>query len=96
LGAVDAGAASFGHYEVFVYLPWGTNRTHRRLTTISSTKTLSSSPWISGQGRQWVSLGTYTFNADGTEFIHLEAVTKETADTRTVAFDAVKFVFRAP
>jgi hypothetical protein len=45
---------------------------------------------------QWVSLGTFTFNADGTEFVHLEAATSETADTRTVAFDAVKFVFRAP
>jgi hypothetical protein len=43
---------------------------------------------------QWVSLGTFTFNADGTEFLHLEAATSEPAGTRTIGFDAVKFVYR--
>ena len=84
-----------GHYEVFVYLPWGTNRTraaHYYLKHEGDVVEFTLDQ--QAKAGQWVSLGTYTFNADGTEFIHLEAATKETADTRTVAFDAVKFVPR--
>ena len=86
-----------GHYEVFVYIPRGTNLTSAARYYLKHEGDVLD--FVINQrtrAGQWVSLGTYTFNADGTEFVHLEAATSEPADTRTVAFDAVKFVFRAP
>jgi hypothetical protein len=84
-----------GHYEVLVYIPGGVNRTtaaHYYLKhegeVIEFTLDQRAKAW------QWVSLGTFTFNADGTEFLHLEAATSEPAGTRTIGFDAVKFVYR--
>jgi hypothetical protein len=85
-----------GHYEVFVYIPWGANRTSARYYLKHEGDVLDFVINQRTKAGQWVSLGTFTFNADGTEFVHLEAATSEPADTRTVAFDAVKFVFRAP
>jgi IS4 transposase len=86
-----------GHYEVYVYIPWGANRTRAAHYYLKHEGDVAEFT-IDQQAKagQWVSLGTFTFNADGTEFIHLEAATKEPADTRTVAFDAVKFVYRTP
>ena len=86
-----------GHYEVFVYIPWGYNLTSTAHYYLRHEGDVVDS-WIDQRAHagQWVSLGTYTFNANNTEFIHLDAATKERADTRTVAYDAVKFVYRAP
>ncbi len=86
-----------GHYEVFVYIPWGTNLTSAaRYYLKHEGDVLDFVIDQRTKAGQWVSLGTFTFNADGTEFVHLEAATSEPASTRAVAFDAVKFVFRAP
>ena len=84
-----------GNYEVFVYLPAGVGTT------------LNARYWVyhSGQynlvtrsqafyANQWVSLGTYYFNAVGNEFVSLSDVTYECYLCRTLAFDAVKFVPR--
>jgi hypothetical protein len=84
-----------GIYEVFVYIPWVYNLTstaHYYLRHEGDVVDF----WIDQRAKagQWVSLGTYTFNANNTEFLHLEATSKEPADTRTVGYDAVKFVYR--
>jgi len=84
-----------GRYEVFVYIPGGYNLTssaHYYLKHEGETVEF----WINQRANagRWMSLGTYTFNANNTEFVHLEAATREAADTRRVAFDAVKFVYR--
>ena len=86
-----------GRYEVFVYIPWVYNQTstaHYYLRHEGEVIDI----WINQRAKagQWVSLGTYTFNANNTEFVHLESATKEPADTRTVGYDAVKFVYRGP
>ena len=86
-----------GRYQVFVYIPWVYNLTSTAHYYLKHEGDVLDF-WIDQRANagQWVSLGTYTFNANNTEFVHLEAASKEPADTRTVAFDAVKFVFRAP
>jgi len=84
-----------GQYEVFVYIP-------ERYTTTSNARY-----WVahSGQytlrsvnqsttGSQWVSLGTYYFVGDGSEYVSLADVTYEPYRTRLIAFDAVKWVPR--
>ncbi len=86
-----------GHYEVFVYVPSGTNRTtaaHYYLRHEGDVVEFTINQ--RAKAGQWVSLGTFTFNADGTEFVHLEAATSEPAGTRTVGFDAVKWVYTGP
>jgi hypothetical protein len=86
-----------GRYEVFVYIPWVYNQTSSAHYYLKHEGDVVDF-WIDQRAKagQWVSLGTYTFNANNTEFVHLEAATKEPADTRTVAFDAVKFLYRGP
>jgi hypothetical protein len=85
------------HYEVLVYIPGGTNRTssaHYYLRHEGEVVEFKIDQ--RAKAGQWVSLGTYTFNANNTEFVHLDAVTGEPAGTRTVGFDAVKWVYRGP
>jgi len=84
-----------GYYEVFAFLP-------DRIAT-----TLNARYWIYHHSRydlapraqgfyenQWISLGTYYFNALGGEYVSLADVTYECYFCRVVAFDAVKFVPR--
>ena len=85
------------HYEVWVYIPGGTNRTssaHYYLRHEGEVVEFKIDQ--RAKAGQWVSLGKSTFNANNTEFVHLDAVTGEPACTRTVGFDAVKFVYRGP
>ena len=86
-----------GRYEVFVYIPWVYNQTSTAHYYLKHEGDVVDF-WIDQRANagQWVSLGTYALNADNSEFIHLEAPTKEPADTRTVGYDAVKFVYRGP
>jgi hypothetical protein len=80
------------YYEVFVYIPY-------RYTTTSSARY-----WVrhahgytlrivnqSTNGDRWVSLGTYRFVGNGTEYVSLSDVTYEPRVSRLVAFDAVKW-----
>ena len=84
-----------GNYEVFAYIPRGIG------TTVSARY------WVFHNGRydlanrsqafhadQWMSLGTYTFDASGGENVLLSDVTYECYVCRTLVFDAVKFVPR--
>lgn len=84
-----------GQYQVFAYIPRVRNATQKALyyvkhegdiTTITVDQTK--------MGGQWVSLGTFMFSANGTEFVHLDGVTEEAAGSRLIGFDAVKFVAR--
>ena len=79
---------------MLVYIPGGTNRTtsaHYYLRHEGEVVEFKIDQ--RAKAGQWVSLGTYTFNANDTEFVHLEAATSEPAGTRTVGFDAVKWVY---
>jgi hypothetical protein len=79
-------------YEVYVYIP-------ERYTTTSQARY-----WImhadgytlrvvdqSTTGGRWVSLGTYRFRGDGSDYVSLADVTFEAYHSRLVAFDAVKW-----
>lgn len=86
---------SSGYYEVSVFVPY-------RYTTTAQARY-----WVrhangyklrlvdqSTQGDQWVSLGTYYFSGDGSEYASLADVTYEPYRTRLIGFDAVKWVRR--
>jgi hypothetical protein len=81
-----------GRYEVFAYIP-------NRYTTTARARY-----WVrhagqftlrivdqSANGGRWVSLGTYTFTGDGTEYVSLADVTYEPYLSRLVAWDAMKW-----
>ncbi|MGD2179052.1 MAG: hypothetical protein PVG71_14670, partial [Anaerolineae bacterium] len=83
------------YYEVYVFVPY-------RYTTTSSARY-----WVrhadgytlrivnqSTNGDRWVSLGTYRFPGDGSEYVSLSDVTYETRVSRLIGFDAVKWVPR--
>lgn len=80
------------NYEVFVYIP-------DRYTTTAKARY-----WImhangytlrivnqSTHGGQWVSLGTYRFRGDGSDYVSLADVTFEPYRSRLIAYDAVKW-----
>jgi hypothetical protein len=82
-------------YEVFVYIPY-------RYTTTSSARY-----WVShmngmtlrvvsqsANGDRWVSLGTYQFRGNSSDYVSLADVTYEPYLSRLIAFDAVKWVPR--
>jgi hypothetical protein len=84
-----------GHYEVYLYVP-------ARYSSTSHARY-----WISHQGgyslRQvdqssyagrWVSLGTYRFRGTRKDYVSLADVTFEPYLSRSIAFDAVKWVAR--
>jgi hypothetical protein len=84
-----------GKYEVFVYIP-------ERYTTTSSARY-----WVShtggltlrivnqsANGDKWVSLGTYQFRGNSSDYVSLADVTYEPYLSRLIAFDAVKWVPR--
>ncbi len=82
-----------GRYEVLAYIPWMRNPTEHAIYYIKhegdvTTVTIDQRKNV---GR-WVSLGEYNFNANGTEFAHLDGVTEEAAGSRSIGFDAVKFL----
>lgn len=80
------------HYEVFVYIP-------ERYTTTGNARY-----WVAHQGGytlravdqsanggRWVSLGTYLFRGDSSDYVSLSDITEETYVSRLLAFDAVKW-----
>lgn len=84
-----------GLYEVAVYLPaqLGTTRTARYLIAHAGTyawRTLNQTLYAN----QWVSLGTFYFNASGNEYIALANVTFESDNTTTLVIDAARFSAR--
>ncbi|HZE15236.1 MAG TPA: PA14 domain-containing protein, partial [Mycobacterium sp.] len=82
-----------GNYEVLVYIPsryFGTASARYRVyhAGTSSDRTVSQARYYD----QWVSLGTYYFGGDGSEYVFLGSATGESAGTRSVGYDAVRFV----
>lgn len=86
-----------GNYEVWAYIPAmpGASRNVRYRILHNGTR----SDMIVNQltrGNSWVNLGTYYFNGSNTgkEFVLVYDNTRETYISRTIAFDAVKFIPR--
>jgi hypothetical protein len=88
---------ALGKYEVLVYIPkrYGTS-TRVRYRVLHDGARNDRVVDQNHYGDQWVSLGTYYFNAahKGKEFVLVYDNTREPGSSRTIAFDAVKFVPR--
>jgi hypothetical protein len=83
-----------GTYEVFAYVPERFSTTsHARYWIIHEEEYELRLIDQSARGGQWVSLGTYSFRGDGSEFVSLAEVTFE-SESRLVAFDAVRWEAR--
>ncbi|MDX1613198.1 MAG: PA14 domain-containing protein [Candidatus Promineifilaceae bacterium] len=81
-----------GRYEVFVYVPdrftttaaaryWVSHRDGLTLRIVNQ----------SAYGGQWVSLGTYRFQGNSSDYVSLSDVTYEPYISRLIAFDAVRW-----
>jgi hypothetical protein len=82
-------------YEVSVYVPGGRNATTTAIYYVKHEGDVTTVKVDQSKNAgKWVSLGTYNFNANNTEFVHLDGITEEPAGTRTIGFDAVKFVLK--
>jgi hypothetical protein len=84
-----------GNYEVFVFIPsnyaGATNARYQIYHARTwNTRAVNQAIYWSA----WVSLGTYNFTADGSEYVYLGDATSEPAGTHHVGYDAVKFVVR--
>lgn len=84
-----------GRYEVQTYVPF------RYTTTAQARYWVAHSGGLtlrivdqSATGGTWVSLGTYNFQGDGSEYVSLADVTFEPYLTRIVGFDAVRWIPR--
>ncbi len=84
-----------GRYEVYVYIP------HRYTTTAKARYWISHRDGLtlrivnqSAYSNQWVSLGTYRFQGNNSDYVSLADVTYEPYLSRLIAFDAVKWVPR--
>jgi len=86
-----------GRYEVYVYIPHYYTTTGRARYRIFHAGQRHDR-WVNqnAYSNQWVSLGTYYFNARGSEFVYLSDNTHEPYLSRLIGFDAVKFVSREP
>jgi hypothetical protein len=86
-----------GRYEVLAYIPGdygASSRVRYRIIHNGERHDRVIDQWRYGD--QWVSLGTYGFNAKnrGDEFVLVYDNTREPYATHTIAFDAIKFVPR--
>ncbi len=83
------------YYEVFVFLPDNLGTTLNARYWVYSGGRYNLAPRAQGfHPNEWISLGTYYFNATGGEYVSLADVTYECYLCRTLVFDAVKFVPR--
>lgn len=81
-----------GRYEVFVHIPSNYATTgnarywisHRDGFTLRTVNQMNYSD-------QWVSLGTYRFQGNGSDYVSLSDITYETYLSRMIGFDAVKW-----
>jgi hypothetical protein len=82
-----------GTYGVYVYIPNNYANTTNATYTIShngiiDTRTVNQNIYYN----QWVLLGSFYFSASGGEYVQLVDKTGETAVTKMIGFDAVKWV----
>ncbi len=81
-----------GTYEVFAYVPLtNATTTQARYWVIHGSGATLDIVDQSVNGGNWVSLGVYTFQGDGTEYVSLADVTFEPGLSRMVAFDAIRW-----
>lgn len=81
-----------GRYEVFVFIPRNYASTRQAHYWISHRDGFTQQ--IINQNSysdQWVSLGTYTFQGNNSDYVSLSDVTGETYLSRMIGFDAVKW-----
>ena len=84
-----------GRYEVFVYIPQRYSTTSRARYWISHDNGYKLRIVDqSAHGGRWVSLGTYRFRGNGNDYVSLADVTYEPYLSRSIAFDAVKWIHR--
>jgi len=84
-----------GRYAVFVYVPERYSTTSHARYWVSHQGGYSLRPVDqSANGGRWVSLGTYWFEGTRQDYVSLADVTFEPYLSRSIAFDAVKWVAR--
>jgi len=84
-----------GRYEVSVYIPfWFTTTAQARYWIQHANGYTLRIVSQSGPNNEWVSLGTYWFRGDGTDYVSLADVTFEPYRSRLIAFDAIRWVPR--
>jgi hypothetical protein len=84
-----------GRYEVSVFVPyWFTTTGQARYWIQHANGYTLRIVSQSGPSDEWVSLGTYWFRGDGTDYVSLADVTFEPYRSRLIAFDAVRWVPR--
>jgi hypothetical protein len=80
------------NYQVFAYIPAGVGSTRNARYWIAHGGTFTLAPTAQAfYPNQWVSLGTYYFNALGSEYVSLSDVTYECYLCYTIVWDAIKF-----
>lgn len=86
-----------GNYQIYVYIPSSHTTTERAQYRVVHDGVRHDRRINQGAyGNQWVSLGTYYFDArnGGREFVLMYDNTGEWPNSRTIGIDAVKFVVR--
>lgn len=82
-----------GNYQVLVYVPFRYTMTAQARYWIHHSGGLTLQRVDqSVNGDTWVSLGTYKFRGDGSDYLSLADVTFEAAGSRLVGFDAARWV----
>ncbi|MGC9522868.1 MAG: PA14 domain-containing protein [Anaerolineae bacterium] len=83
-----------GRYEVRVHIPdrFSTTSRARYWIAHSDGLTLRVVDQSAASGGEWVSLGTYQFQGDGSEYVSLADITFELYLSRLIAFDAVQWL----
>jgi hypothetical protein len=82
-----------GRYEVLVYIPYRYTTTAQARYWISHAGGLTLRVVSqSANGDRWVSLGTYDFRGNSTDYVSLADVTGEPYLSRLIAWDAMKWV----
>ena len=81
-----------GRYEVFAFIPAQYGITTRARYWIAAAGGFSLRVVdMSQYSNQWVSLGTYTFQGTGAEYVSLADLTYEPYLSHTIVFDAMKW-----
>jgi hypothetical protein len=85
-----------GRYEVYVYIPERYSTTARARYWISHSNGYALRVVNqSAHGGTWVSLGTYRFRGDGSDYVSLADITYEPYLSRSIVFDVVKWIPRS-
>jgi hypothetical protein len=84
-----------GYWDVYVYIPVHAGATVNARYRVFHAGILSPMVAVnqSANAGSWVWLGSYWFNEGASQYVYLNDLTYEPANTRDVLFDAVKFVY---